>query len=207
MLNRKAFNFYKSYYEVLNELPEKDKLPFLLAILNKQFKNQEPELQGMAKLAYASVRHSIDAQIQGFMYKTNTPTEGGWQGGTEGGWQGASVQEKEKEKEKEEVQEKEKKIINIVTPLQKFIHDNCPQVSKLEQQLTEDESVKLTNTYPKELIKIKLEAMENKKGLCKTYRSVYKTLNNWCKLAVENKTVISTIPAKIVLQKNKLPYE
>ena len=40
---RKAFNFLRSYYDVLNELGnDKDKLNFLLAILNKQFTDEDP---------------------------------------------------------------------------------------------------------------------------------------------------------------------
>lgn len=94
---RRAFNFYHSYYEVAKELSEKDRANFLWAICQKQFEGIEPELSGVAKLAYISQKHSIDAQVLGYEAKTGkkiTPTEGGLQGATEGG----SVQEKGKEK-------------------------------------------------------------------------------------------------------------
>ena len=76
MENRKAFNFYRSYYDVVNELPNEDKLEFLMALLNKQFNNVEPELTGISKFAYISQKYAIDAQVDGYLNKTkNTPTE------------------------------------------------------------------------------------------------------------------------------------
>lgn len=103
---RKAFNFYRSYYDVAKELSKKDREEFLMAILQKEFEGIEPNLEGMAKFAYLSQQHSIDKQVKGYEDKTKqklTPTEGGCQGSTEGGTQGGSVQEKEKEEEKEEL--------------------------------------------------------------------------------------------------------
>ena len=120
-MDRKGFNFYKSYYEVYQELTtHKDKVAFIDALLNKQFKGVDPQgLTGMAKFAYISQRHSIDQQVNGYLdkkgIKINTPTEGGAEGGTQppsqGGTQGGvnppSQQEKGKEKGKGKEQEKE----------------------------------------------------------------------------------------------------
>jgi hypothetical protein len=69
MKNRKAFNFYRSYYDVAVGLPEEDKLPFLMAILHKQFLDVEPQLEGLALLLYNSQKHSIDAQVEGYKHK------------------------------------------------------------------------------------------------------------------------------------------
>ena len=95
---RKAFNFYASYYEVYKELPEKERLKFIDAIFQKQFYDIDPELTGMAKFAYLSQKHSIDKQVEGFKIKTNsklpTPCYDPCQGGTQGGCQGSTVQEK-----------------------------------------------------------------------------------------------------------------
>lgn len=98
---RKAFNFYRSYFDIAKELPEKDRLQFLMAILEKQFEGIEPNLKGLSNFAYISQKHSIDSQVLGYETKTGvklTPTDGGIKGGIKG----ASVQEKG------EVQEKEK---------------------------------------------------------------------------------------------------
>jgi hypothetical protein len=128
MEKRKAFNFYRSYYEVVMELEsDKDRLDFLMALLNKQFNDVEPVLSGSAKFAYVSQRHSINSQVEGFKHKSGyqpptqgpsiPPTEPPTQGPiyvsdtivmtTEPPYQPPSVQEQEKGEEKEKVKEKE----------------------------------------------------------------------------------------------------
>lgn len=106
---RKGFNFFRSYFDVFNELPEKDKLPFIEALLNKQFLGIDPEnLKGMAKFAYISQQHSISEQVKGFESKTGiilTPTEGGSDTPTE--------QVEVKEEVKEEVKVKEEYTPNF----------------------------------------------------------------------------------------------
>jgi hypothetical protein len=98
---RKAFNFYRSYYDVAKELSKKDREEFLMAILRKQFEGIEPTLEGMVNFAYLSQKHSIDSQVKGYEDKTKQkllPIEEPIIGGSVGGSEGGSVQEKEKEK-------------------------------------------------------------------------------------------------------------
>lgn len=105
---RKAFNFYRSYWEVANELNDTDRLAFYDALLTRQFTGKEIELKGLVKFAYLSQKHSIDKQIKGYEDKTkntlNNPIEDPTQGGTQGGTVDPSVQEKGKEKGKEKEQ-------------------------------------------------------------------------------------------------------
>jgi len=98
MSERKAVKFYRSYWEVAMELNDKDRLAFYDALMLRQFTGEETILKGMAKFAYISQKHSIDAQIKGFEDKTKTPLAHPTQGGT----QPPSVQVQEKEKEKEQ---------------------------------------------------------------------------------------------------------
>lgn len=98
---RKAFKFYRSYFDVAEELNDKDRLAFYDALLKRQFTGVEIELTGMAKFAYISQKHSIDAQVKGYEDKTNTPLTDPMQGGTQGGIEAPSQQVEEKEKEKE----------------------------------------------------------------------------------------------------------
>lgn len=102
---RKGFNFYKSYWDVANELCDEDRLKFYDAILKRQFTGEETELKGMVKFAYLSQKHSIDRQIDGYLSqkKKSHPTEDPWQGGVQGGTKGPWQQEKEKEEVKEKV--------------------------------------------------------------------------------------------------------
>lgn len=101
---RKGFNFYRSYWEVANELNDKDRLAFYDALLKKQFTNVDSELNGMVKFAYLSQKHSIDKQIDGYVNKTIKlhPNKDPWQGGMVGASVDPWQQEKVKEKEKEE---------------------------------------------------------------------------------------------------------
>jgi hypothetical protein len=112
MSERKAVKFYRSYWEVAMELNDKDRLAFYDAVMLRQFTGQEPELTGMAKFAYISQKHSIDAQVKGFEDKTKIPLQGGTQGGT----QAPSVQEKEKEKVEYTIEERKLKFADTLKP-------------------------------------------------------------------------------------------
>ena len=107
---RKAFNFLRSYFDVLNELPkDKDKLDFLLAIINKQFLNEDPtSLSFIPNLCYESQRHAIETSVNGWERATKETL--GTTPPTTPPTPNKEEEEKEKEKEKEEVQEKEKSV-------------------------------------------------------------------------------------------------
>ena len=87
LTKRKGFNFFRSYFDVYNELEnDTDKIQFIDALLNRQFLGIKPtNLKGMAKFAYISQTNSIDGQVSGYETKTgnklsNTPTEEAKQG-------------------------------------------------------------------------------------------------------------------------------
>jgi len=68
MTERKAFNFYRSYYDMLLKLSsQKDREEFLSAIISAQFTGEisEPK-RPMAALAFSAVKHSIERQLVGF---------------------------------------------------------------------------------------------------------------------------------------------
>lgn len=104
LTKRKGFNFFRSYYDVYNELEtDADKVAFIDALLDRQFLGIKPtNLKGMAKFAYISQTNSIDSQVKGYEDKTKTtlhPT----QGGSIGGYVTPTEQVEEKEKEKVQV--------------------------------------------------------------------------------------------------------
>ena len=126
LTTRKGFNFFRSYYDVYNELSDKDKVAFIDALLDRQFLGTKPtNLEGMAKFAYISQTNSIDSQVKGYEDKTGiklTPTVPPRQGGkipptvqVE-----VEVQGKEKGKVEEEVEEQTQKIEKVYS---KEIHD------------------------------------------------------------------------------------
>lgn len=154
MEKRKAFNFLRSYYDVLEDIhTDKDKLTYLMAILDRQFKGIEPELTGIPRLCYNGQRHAIDKSVEGWESKTKTklydPTEGGSQGPykdptegpyedptvypsgdsamtTEGPTQDPSVQEQEKGEVKEQEEVKKKFYAKHKTEIE-YVRDlkNC----------------------------------------------------------------------------------
>ena len=78
LTKRKAFNFLRSYFDVLNELKEdSDKLDFLMSIINKQFLDQDPKDLGfIANLCYESQRHAIEKSVKGWITANKTDLEG-----------------------------------------------------------------------------------------------------------------------------------
>ena len=114
---RIAFNFYKSYMDVANELSDKDRLAFYDAIVNRQFYGIEPDLKGMAKFAYISQKHNIDAQVKGWESKMNVKLDPS-QGGSQGGSQQEEGQEKGQEKGKGKGEEEKPKAKKFVPPTQ-----------------------------------------------------------------------------------------
>ena len=123
LTKRKGFNFFRSYFDVYNELEnDADKVAFMDALLDRQFMGTKPEgLKGMAKFAYISQTNSIDTQVKGYEDKTKTrldntpyirgettPTEGGGITPTE------QVEEKGKGKGKEKVEEEEQEQLKKI---------------------------------------------------------------------------------------------
>jgi hypothetical protein len=77
LTKRKGFNFFRSYYDVYNELNNEDKLSFIQALLDRQFLGLKPkDLKGMAKFAWISQVNSIDSQVKGYEDKTKTRLNG-----------------------------------------------------------------------------------------------------------------------------------
>lgn len=121
MNKRKAFNFYRSYYDVLKMLEkDSDKCAFIKAVCEKQFEGTNPDfskLSPMVEFAYKSQKHALDASRQGFedvgKRKKNTPpsvggTEAPSVGVNEGGTEAPSVQVQVQVQEEEEGKGKEK---------------------------------------------------------------------------------------------------
>lgn len=140
--SRKAFSFYKSYFDVYKELSDKDKLIFIDALLNRQFYGVEPtDLKGMVSFAYISQKHNIDAQVEGFENKTKTKLTHPKQGGSVGGRQGGSVQEKEKEKE-QYVKESINEFWDLYHSISKKLKSDLQPSIKYWDKLTEAEKEK-----------------------------------------------------------------
>jgi hypothetical protein len=208
LTKRKAFNFFRSYYDVYNELSDKDKISFMDALLDRQFLGVKPtNLKGIAKFAYISQTNSIDSQVKGYETKTKSKLgdskeiEGVTHTPTVGGAIGGEVQEKG------EVEEEEKE--QYVTPTQKtlvFIEseyetllvegfrnfvkflENTKEVKNIPSQITIDNYKKLCDEYGRDLLWKKITELDNwlidpnvAKGK-KKKKSVYHLMvNTWLK--------------------------
>ena len=164
---RKAFNFLRSYFDVLNEIPkDKDKLDFLMAVINKQFLNEDPEdLNFLVNLCYESQRHQIESSVKGWERASNEtlgttlPTPSGTTPPT------PKQEEEEKEKEKEEGQqviltfEQRKEKFLIWFNQQKKVHTG--RLGSTKQMSTTDDNnlKKLFKSYDHNDFKIALDNM------------------------------------------------
>lgn len=100
---RVLFKFYRSYFDVAEELNDKDRLAFYDALMKRQFLGIETELTGISKLAYISQKHNIDAQIKGWEDKTKLSLSNTIKGGMQGGCVEPSIQLEVKEEEEVEL--------------------------------------------------------------------------------------------------------
>lgn len=82
-------------------------------------------------------------------------------------------------KERKDEKKERKSEIIISHPLQVYIKENFPQVSRLKKQMTAEDCEKLLAKHTNMEIADTLLAMENFKQLTSKYVSVYLTLNNW----------------------------
>lgn len=155
LTKRKGFNFFRSYYDVYNELEtNEDKVAFIDALLDRQFLGIKPtNLKGMAKFAYISQTNSIDSQVKGYEDKMKVilhPT----QGGTVGGSYTPCLQ----------VEVKEKEEVNNNTPAKADdVFDFSKYLETLNQKFSR--SFKVVNEKTKKQIKARLKEKYTKQDI------------------------------------------
>jgi len=153
LTKRKGFNFFRSYFDVYNELDnDADKIAFIEALLDRQFSGLKPtELTGMAKFAYISQTNSIDSQVKGYEDKTRErldgrayykddkpPTEGvklpPAYGGAEPPTEGVKLPPAGQVEEEGEVEEKEKQQTTTVIKEKIDVVDFKNEIAKEENE-------------------------------------------------------------------------
>ena len=60
MADIKAFSFYKSYFDCLEDLEDKDRNEVLNAILNYVFKNKKPKFKGIKKTIWTLIEPNLN---------------------------------------------------------------------------------------------------------------------------------------------------
>ena len=103
MIEKKAINYYLSFFEVSKDLNEKQFYQFNMAIFEVMFFDKHIESitfeDKFLNTLWKSVKHSINASVKGYCDKKNIPYEAMFSTPC----QPPCLQEKEKEKEKEKV--------------------------------------------------------------------------------------------------------
>jgi hypothetical protein len=179
LTKRKAFNFFRSYYDVYNELSDKDKLAFMDALLDRQFLGVKPtELKGIAKFAYISQTNSIDSQVKGYETKTksklfdSTEIEGANHTPTVGGNDTPTAQVQVQEEEKEQYVTPTQKVLLfdepkyepiLITGFKKFITfiDQTKHVHKIPSQINIDSYKKLCDEHDRDKLWQKITELDN----------------------------------------------
>lgn len=209
---RKAFSFLRSYFDVLNQIPDdKDKLSFLLAVINKQFLDEDPEnLSFISNLSYESQRHSIEKSVKGYKDKTKTdllgnPLEQGQKhpikDPCQGGAKDPFQQEEEKEEEQEQVKEEEKVkregFHNIDKLIKIYLGDEkiCNAVIS-----NKDHCIKDKNNLVDLLSSFKNDLYEQGRH-SETFKEFASYFRNWVKKPKNNKNIKSKDSVK-QLKKN-----
>ena len=166
---RKAFNFLRSYFDVLNELQnDKDRLSFLTSIINKQFLDENPkDLNFISNLCYESQRHQIESSVNGWKRVnkgtplTNPPTNPPTTMPTNPKEEEEEDKEKEKEKGegKEQLHKKKKqKFINWFNE-EKKIKTGKKGTIKILSTTDDNNLKKLFKEYKMEDFKIAFDNM------------------------------------------------
>lgn len=169
---RKAFSFLRSYFDVINELDnDTDKFNFIMAILNKQFLDENPKnLNFISNLCYESQRHSIEKSVKGWKTATNTDLLGNPLAPLPlpKGSPLPLPKEEEQEQVEEQVEEKDK----IITINNKVFLENCKKSIQWLETTAMQKQVKLEtiNLYLEKFDYHLIEHQEQKETL-KDYKS------------------------------------
>ena len=92
-MERKQFTFYRSYYEAISVLPEKEQCAVMLAIAAYALDEVEPSLDGTAKAIFSLVRPTLDSGRR--------KAEVGKQGGSKSKANGKQIESKTKANQKQ----------------------------------------------------------------------------------------------------------
>lgn len=176
---RKAFNFLRSYFDVVNELEkDKDKLDFLMSIINKQFLDEDPkDLNFIVNLCYSSQKHQIESSVKGWkrVFKSEGMTDPSIDPPTNPPTLPMTDPKEEEEKEEEKEEVKEKVEYTKRETIDKFL--SWFNISKKQFTGKEGKYKVLTDTDYKNLKKLKdsYNSEEFKKAIPNLFK------NQWAK--------------------------
>ena len=204
---RKAFNFLRSYFDVLNELDkDADKLAFLLSIIDKQFLDEDPtELNFIVNLCYSSQKHAIESSVKGWKRASKTTLEGDPMTNpltalpTNPLTNPKEEEEEEKEKEEEAITIEENLVEDIFIKASKNYKTYAEQLYKdagfieaLSRNQIKDVNIEVCKNTIHKYLKEFLSHLNEYKHVHHNKKSFSANFSNW----LRKKTIVKVYPKK-----------
>ena len=196
MDERKAFSFYRSYYEASKDLPTKeDQADFLMAICSYIFDGVEPEITGVASAMFKLAKPNLETSIK----RANAGQIGGSSNKKENKVKANDKQNESKTEANDKQSESQAEAINdymindyMINEKEKINKKEKPQKHQYGEYknvlLSDDELQKLQTEFPSDW----KERIENVSEYCqshgKTYKDYLATMRNWAKREKRNAT-------------------
>ena len=191
---RKAFSFYRSYYEASKDLPTKeDQADFLMAICSYIFDGEEPELHGVASAMFKLAKPNLDTSVK----RANAGQIGGSNNKKQNKIKANEKQNESKSEANEKQNESQAEAINdymindymindlMINDKEKINKKEKPQKHKYGQYqnvlLSDDELEKLKTEFPvdwEERIERVSEYCASKGA---TYKNYLATIRAWAR--------------------------
>ena len=189
MDERKAFSFYRSYYEASKDLPTKeDQADFLMAICSYIFDGGEPEITGVASAMFKLAKPNLDTSVK----RANAGQIGGSNNKKQNKTKANEKQNESKSEANEKQNESQAEAINdymindyMINEKEKIDKKEKPQKHKHGQYqnvlLSDDELEKLKTEFPVDWE----ERIERVSEYCAskgvTYKNYLATIRNWAR--------------------------
>lgn len=106
-MSSKGFVFMESYYDAMEELEPEDRHALLDAILDYVFRDKEPDLEPMQRMAFKLIRPNIDASLA--RYSANV--ENGKKGGRPKGAKNPTKTQKKPKQNQDMEKDKDKDLV------------------------------------------------------------------------------------------------
>ena len=173
---RDSFIFYKSFYDAIQDLDEKNQLALYNAICQKSLYNEDIELTGIADTLYKLIKPQLDANNERY------------ENGKKGGRPKTKTIGFEKEKTTGFENKKPNKNNNVNENVNVNENNNIHFAEFVS--MTNAEYEKLVSTYGKDFADQCIKVLDNYKGSSgKKYKSDYRAILTWVVKKVKDEKI------------------
>ena len=206
MIDKKAINYYSSFYEVSKDLTKDQFYHFNMAIFKVMFFDEHIDTitfkDVVLNLLWKSIKHSIQSSVEGYCSKKNIPYNECFTPLTNPLTNPLNNKDNEEEKEKEEVQEKVK-LVKTYEKESDFSLSRDTHYDNLSKEYKEAlqvfiESMGLSYPFDDFVNSLQAKASYKYKNFVNTYRTWAK--NHIPKQAPQQRMDISKLPKGVSLQ-------